>query len=133
MPLTNAGRNFFAQAIINDSPTFFNNDNAAIGVGNSGANGDPGDVAGQTDLLGAQKVRKGMEDTFPNRENNVIDFKSEFGADDGNFNWLEWGVFNNAPTGGTMLNRKSEDLGTKVQGSTWIITVTLTINIGVAP
>ena len=35
MPLTNAGRDFIAQAIINDSPTFFNNANAYLGVGDS--------------------------------------------------------------------------------------------------
>lgn len=133
MPLTNAGRNFIAEAIINDDePTFFDNANAAIGVGNSGASGEPGDVAGQTDLQGASKLRKGMEDNFPDRTNNAIDFKSEFGGDDANWDWLEWGVFNDAPTGGVMFNRKAENLGTKASGSTWMLTVTLTINIGVA-
>lgn len=130
MPLTNAGRNFIAEAIIDDSnPTFFTEANAAIGVGNSSSNATPGEIAGQTDLLGT-KTRQGMETAFPSRTNNSIDFKAEFGSAVANFDWEEWGVFNDDGTGGIMLNRKVESLGTKVEGSTWVLTVTLTFNIG---
>jgi hypothetical protein len=127
MGLTNAGRDFIAGAIINDSsPTFFDNTNAYIGVGD----GDTAFAVGQSDLQAAtNKVRVGMEDTYPSITDNAIDFKAEFGTDAANWQWNEWGVFNDS-SAGTMLNRKVENLGTKVAGSTWVLTVTLTVGIG---
>ncbi len=132
MPLTNAGRNFIAQAIMNDSPSFFNNDNAHIGVGNSNSDAGAGEIALQTDLLGASKQRSGMEDSFPQRgtggDVNKLTFKSTFNTAGSDFQWREWGIFNHASTE-VMLNRKVEELGTKA-GGTWVLTVTLTIGIG---
>jgi len=127
MGLTNAGRDFIAQAIINDdTPTFFTNAAAYIGVGDS----DGVFAASQTNLQAAtNKVRVGMETNFPARTDNAIDFKSSFGSSVANWVWNEWGVFNHETTG-VMLNRKVEALGTKVEGSTWVLTVTLTITIG---
>lgn len=125
MALTNAGRDFIAQTLINDgSPVFFNNTNSHIGVGDS----TTAFAASQTDLqASSNKARKGMEATFPTRTNNQLVFKSSFGTTDANFAWQEWGVFN-ASSGGVMLNRKVENLGSKSSG-TWLLTVTLTINI----
>lgn len=125
MPLTNAGRNFLAQAAINDSPTFFTNANARIGVGN----GDDAFDAAQTDLQGASKIRKGMETTYPLRTDNVLIFRSVFASDEANFDWEEWGVFN-AASDGVMLNRRVHELGTKTSAAVWQLTVTLTVNIG---
>jgi len=127
MGLTNAGRDFIAQVIINDdTPTFFTNAAAYIGVGDS----DGVFAASQTNLQAAtNKVRVGMETNFPARTDNAIDFKSSFGSSVANWVWNEWGVFNHETTG-VMLNRKVEALGTKVEGSTWVLTVTLTITIG---
>ncbi len=125
MPMTNAGRDFIAAAIINDGPpTLFTNANAYIGVGS----GSTAFAATQTDLQGASKTRKGMESGFPTRSNNELTFKSSFGTDDANHAWAEWGVFN-ASSSGIMLSRKVEDLGTKTTG-TWVFTATLTLNIG---
>lgn len=125
MPLTNAGRDFIAQAIINDdTPTFFTNANAHIGVGNG-----TGGNAESTDLTGASKTRRPMEDTYPQRSNNQLTFRSEFGGAHANYAWAEWGVFNGA-SGNTMLSRKVEALGTKAEDSTWVLTVTITVNIG---
>lgn len=125
MALTNSGRDFIATCIINDgSPVFFNNANSYIGVGDS----TTAFSASQTDLqASSNKARKGMEATFPTRTNNQLVFKSSFGTSDANFSWQEWGVFN-ASSGGVMLNRKVENLGSKSLG-TWLLTVTLTINI----
>lgn len=125
MALTNAGRNFIAQAIINDTPTFFTNANARIGVGDS----PTAFAASQTDLQATtNKLRAAMETSFPTRTDNVLTFKSSFGASEANFAWNEWGIFNDA-SAGTMLNRKVEALGTK-SGGTWILTVELTVTIG---
>lgn len=121
MGLANTGKIFIAKAIIDDSPIFFNNANAHIGVGDS----DELFSVNQTDLQGSNKKRMGMEEGFPSRESNKLTFKSSFGVDEANFVWKEWGVFNNS-TAGEMLNRKVEDLGTK-QGGQWVLTVSLEI------
>jgi len=125
MALTNAGRNFIAQAIMNDTPTFYTNANARIGVGDSST----AFAANQTDLQATtNKLRVAMESGFPTRTDNLLTFKSSFGSSDANYAWNEWGIFNNA-SAGVMLNRKVEALGTKSSG-TWVLTVELTVTIG---
>ena len=127
MPLTNAGRNFIAAAIINDSsPTFFTNANAYLGVGDSST----AFSAAHTDLQAvSNKDRNAMESTYPTLATNVITFRSLWGTGEANFAWNEWGVFN-ASSSGTMLSRKVESLGTKTSAQSWQLTVTITVNIG---
>lgn len=122
MGLTTVGRDFIAGAITGHETTLFNSTNAHIGVGDSSA----AFAAAQTDLQGTNKLRKPMDATYPQRTNNQLTFKATFGAADANWTWNEWGVFN-AASDGVMLNRKVENLGTKASGSTWVLTVTLTI------
>lgn len=122
MAITDAGRNHLVQAGIGAAVTAFNNANAHIGVGDS----TTAFAAGQTDLQAAtNKLRKAMDATYPSGATNVITFRSTFATGDANFAWQEWGVFNSA-SGGTMLNRKVESLGTKTSSQTWQYTVTLT-------
>jgi len=111
--------------------TFFNNGNAAIGVGDSNA----AEAATQTNLQAAtNRLRRAMEATYPIHADGVgsgaasIAFRSVFGSSDANWAWAEWGVFN-SPTDATgrMLNRKVQALGTKASGTTWTLTVTLTL------
>lgn len=123
MPITDAGRNAMVQAAIGAAGTPFNNANSYIGVGDSTA----AFAAAQTDLQAAtNKLRKAMDATYPQGAANVITFRSTFATTDANFAWQEWGVFN-AASGGTMLNRKVESLGTKTNTQTWQFTVTLTV------
>lgn len=124
MALTNAGRNFIAQAIINDtSPTFFTNANAYIGVGDSSTAFN----VTQTDLQAASnKTRQAMEATYPTRATNVLTFRSLFATGSANYAWNEWAVFN-ASSSGVMLNRLVETLGTKTSAQSWQITVDLTV------
>lgn len=124
MGLTNAGRDFIAQAIVNaSSPTFFDNSNSYIGVGDS----NTAFAASQTDLQAASnKTRKAMDATYPTRSTNVLTFRSTFGTSDANYAWEEWGVFN-ASSAGTMLSRKVESLGTKTSAQSWQMTGTLTV------
>lgn len=124
MGLTNAGRDFIAQAIVNaSSPTFFDNSNSYIGVGDS----NTAFAASQTDLQAASnKTRKAMDATYPTRSTNVLTFRSTFGTSDANYAWEEWGVFN-ASSSGTMLSRKVESLGTKTSAQSWQMTGTLTV------
>lgn len=125
MAITDAGRNHMVQATIGGAVTAFNNANSYIGVGNS----TTAFAAGQTDLQAAagatNQLRKAMDATYPSGATNVIQFRSTFAVGDANFAWNEWGVFN-AASGGTMLNRKVESLGTKTNTQTWQFTVTLT-------
>jgi len=125
MPLTNAGRNFIAGALIGAETVLFNNANARIGVGD----GTAAFAATQTDLQGTNKFRKGMDAGYPTRSGNVITFRSTFTSTEANFAWQEWGIFN-AVTGGTMLSRLVEYNGTKLSGQMWIFEVQITVNIG---
>lgn len=123
MPITDAGRNFMVASTVAAASTPFNNANSYIGVGDS----TTAYAAGQTDLQAAtNKLRKAMDATYPQVATNVITFRSTFGTTDANFAWQEWGVFN-AASGGTMLNRKVESLGTKTNTQTWQFTTTLTV------
>lgn len=122
MPITDAGRNHLVQSGIGAAVTAFNNANAYIGVGDS----TTAFAAGQTDLQAStNKTRKAMDATYPSGSSNVITFRSTFGTTDANYAWNEWGTFN-ASSGGTMLSRKVESLGTKTNTQTWQFTVTLT-------
>jgi len=112
--------------------TFFNNGNSAIGVGDSST----AEAATQTDLQAAtNKLRKAMDATYPQHTDATtsgaatITFRSTFASADANFAWAEWGIFN-SPTAATgrMLNRKVQALGTKASGSSWQLTVTLTLS-----
>lgn len=123
MPLLNSGRDIIAAALINDGPpTFFNNANARIAVGN----GNDAFDAADTDLQGGSKARAGMESTYPQRTTNTITFQALFGTGAANFAWEEWGVAN-AGSDGTMLNRKVETLGTKANTQSWLMTVAVEI------
>lgn len=110
--------------------TYFNNAQAAIGVGDS----NTAAAAGQTNLVAAtNKLRKGMDATYPLHTDgvvvaaNTITFRSTFGNAEANFTWNEWGVFNSATDGtGRMLNRAVQALGAKASGS-WQLTVTLSL------
>ena len=112
--------------------TYFNNGNAHIGVGN----GTVAAAATQNDLQAsggtANQIRKAMDSSYPAHTDGTgagagtITFRSTYGTADANFHWYEWGVFNGA-SGGRMLNRKQEDLGSKTSASTWTFSVSLSL------
>lgn len=126
MGMTNAYRDFQAQAAIGEAVTAFNAANAHIGAGDSTTAFD----AGQTDLQAAtNKLRKAQEASYPTRSGNVLTFRSLFGTADANWAWQEWGIFN-ASSAGVMMSRKVESLGTKTSAQSWQVTATITINAG---
>ena len=117
-------------ATANQTLTYFNNANAAVGVGDSSA----AEVGTQTDLQAASnKARVAMDATYPVHTDGTtsaaasIVFRSTFASAAGNFVWAEWAIFNSA-TVGRMLNRKVQALGTKVAGTSWQLTITLTVS-----
>jgi hypothetical protein len=130
MPLTLAGRDFIAAALMNDGPpTFFDNTNAHLGVGDSDDAFDEADTNLQAET---NKTREPMEASYPQRADNVLTFRSLFSTGDANFDWEEWGVFNHV-SAGVMLNRKVEALGTKADTQSWLLTADLTVEIGTPP
>lgn len=123
MPLTNVGRNHLTGLAIGEALTAFNNANARLGVGDS----NTAFAAAQTDLqAAANKFRKAMDATYPQRTTNVLTFRASFATGEANFAWEEVGIFN-AAAAGEMLNRKVQSLGTKVSG-VWELTATITVN-----
>jgi hypothetical protein len=109
--------------------TYFNNGNAHAAVGDSSTAA----AATQTDLQAStNKLRKAQDATYPQHTDATtsgaasIVFRSTFGSSDANFAWAEWAIFNGS-SGGRMLNRKVESLGTKASGSSWVLTLTLTL------
>lgn len=123
MGLTTAGRDLISAMLIGEATTDFTNANARLGVGDSAA----AFAAGQVDLqAAANKFRKGMDATYPQRAGNVLTFRSTYAVGEANFPWNEWGVFN-AAAAGVMLNRKVEALGTKANTQSWQLTVTVTV------
>lgn len=112
--------------------TFFNNANAALGVGDSSTAA----AATQNDLQGAaaptNKIRKGMNATYPTHTdgtaagNAKITFQSTFATGEANYAWNEWGLFNSATAGaGRMLNRRVVSMVTKTSAVALDLTVDL--------
>lgn len=119
----NEGINFIWSIVCGASGlTPFNNANAHIGVGDGTASASPS----QTGLQGVNKCYRPMDTGYPiyGSEQKAI-FRATFGADDANFTWNEWTVANGNSDTAINLNRKVESLGTKVQGSTWVLEVQL--------
>ena len=122
--LVTAGITALLTLLIGGGGTAFNAANAAIGVGDSSTAA----TIGQTNLSAAtNKLRKTVKQA-PGVAANVVTFVADFVSAEANFVWNEFGVFNsNVDASGTMLNRAVAALGTKAAGSTWTLTVTITI------
>lgn len=122
MGLTTAAATEIAKCAINDSPTYLNASNAYLGVGDS----TTAFSAAQTDLQAAtNKVRQGMDATYPIRSGAGVTYRATFSTSQANFAWQEWGTFN-AAASGVMWQRKVESLGTKTSSQAWQLSVTLT-------
>ncbi len=128
--LLNAGITTMLKLLIDSgSLNPFNNANSKIAVGDSTTAAS----ASQTDLQASTNIqRNGMESSFPSVSGQTVTFKSSFGSSEANWAWQEFGVQNGAgaPDGTTvfMLNRKVQNLGTKVSGATWVLQVDITIS-----
>lgn len=123
--LVNSGINLLLTLLAGGGGTAFNNSNAHIGVGDDATAAS----AAQTDLVAASnKLRKAMNVSYPTYgTSQQIVFQADFTGAEANFDWQEFAVFN-ASSGGTMLNRKVSDQGTKISGQTWRVTITITIS-----
>ena len=129
MPLHHTGRNIIAALILGETVTpLLTTTGSVLWVG-SGT--DAHDVA-DNHLKGAS-VAATMESGYPIRAVNKDTFRGIFATNEANFNWQEWGIKNATTTttstagDGFMLQRKQEDLGTKLSSQQWQLTVDLTI------
>lgn len=122
--LVNVGIQLLLDKLIGAAGTVFDASNAYIGIGDS----NTAAAVGQTDLQAAtNKVRKAMDSTYPSRSSQTMTWRSTFATSEGNFSIQEAGLFN-ASSGGTMLNRIVQSLGTKTSATTLQVTLTLTIS-----
>lgn len=136
MPLTNAGTNVIASALIGEGAyPLYDNTNAALGVGDDNTAFSVSQTQLQAEANATNALRKAMNAGYPDRNpdtdgsDNLLRLQSTFGTTEANFNWLEWGVFNSTVSGGgQMLCRVVEDLGTKTNASKWVFEVDLTIS-----
>ncbi len=107
--------------------TAFTNTNSQIGIGDS----NTAPAAGQTDLQGvANKTYKAMNAGYPTAPaGGQVQFQATFGSADANYAWNEFVIKNSAS--GICLNRSTNGgtgFGTKVAGTTWVVTATLTLS-----
>lgn len=124
--LLNAGITRLGNLLVGAGGTAFNTANSRIGVGNSSTAA----AAGQTDLQGASKYFKLVDSA--GWSGQVGTWVATFGSGDANFAWEEWGIDNGTASSATvtapLLNRKVTSMGTKGSGSTWVMTVTITVS-----
>ncbi len=104
MPWTTVGRELLAEALMGTRS--FDDLTLEVGVGDGNAAFD----VGQVDLQGANTLRKGMLGGFPSRANNEITLAAEFLRAEANWEWHEWGLFDDA---GNMYFREVEFLDEK--------------------
>jgi len=103
--------------------TKWDNANARVGVGDGTIAEDPT----QTGLQGVNTAYVGMDAGYPSRSAQTVTFRGTFDGATGNFAWEEVTV-DNGSVALINLNRKVQSLGTKASGTTWVLTLELTIS-----
>lgn len=91
----------------------------------NGSTGNGAYTSGGTFGTGS-RVRRSMVATFPSRTSQTLNFQGSFGALEANFVWAEWALFVAAPTN-TMVSRRVQALGTKVNPNVWTLTAHLAL------
>lgn len=121
MALTTAGLEHMVQALLGEVVDAFDGINSHVGAGD----GTAAFSISQTDLQASVNVlRKLVEAGFPQRSGSSVVFEAIFSNGEANFDWEEWGIFN-ASTGGVMLLREVESLGTKTSAQSWVLSATI--------
>lgn len=103
----------------------FNEANAVLGVGDSTAAA----AAGQTGLqANTNKAYSLVEAGYPTYgTNQQATWRTTFGTTEANFSWQEFVVANGSSSSAITLNRKVSDQGIKVSGSSWRLSLTITL------
>lgn len=123
--LLNEGIAEFLDLAITTGATKFDNTNAYLGVGDSATAA----AASQTGLQAStNKLYKAMDSTYPSRSSQTVTWRSTFGSSDANFSWQECTVANGNSDSAKNLNRKVQDMGTKASGTTWVLSLAITLS-----
>lgn len=124
--LLNGGITVLLKLLVGATATAYNAANSNIAVGNS----NTAESATQTNLQGTIALA-GMNSTYPSVSGQTATWQASYGSSAANFQWNEVGVQNGTGTPADpvwLLNRKVQNFGTKVSGSTWTMTLSLTIS-----
>ena len=117
------GINEIWKLVTGQSANTFTNGQALIGIGDSATAAS----AGQTDLQAAtNKTYKAMQASYPSVPSaGAVQFQSIFASGDANYVWNEFVVKQN--TSSICIDRGVSSMGTKASGTSWTVTVTLSI------
>jgi hypothetical protein len=125
--LVTGGINLMLLHLIGDTNlTAYTSGSAVIKVGNS----TTAAASGDTDILGGSNAESAMDAGFPTVSITTATWKATYTSLVANFAWEEVAVKNAAGAVSQavrILNRKVQSFGTKASGSTWTMTLTLTI------
>lgn len=122
--LLNEGIDELCSLIATTGGTLWNAANAYLGVGN----GITAEAPTDTGLLGASKLYKAMDGTYPQIGSQKVTWRSTFTSGEANFAWEEFTVANSGSDAGDNLNRKTSTEGTKTAGQTWELTLEITFS-----
>jgi hypothetical protein len=122
----NEGINLLTSLLCGGSGTPYDSSYAYLGVGDSSIT----EAAGQTGLqASSNKAWAGMESGYPiYGSDQQIVFRSVFGSGEANFPWEEFTVGNSNDDSGENLLRATSSRGTKVDGDSWTLNVTVTFS-----
>ncbi len=127
MPIVQASRNLIAQMIVGTHSTnaYYGSTGAVMWVSTSCT----AHSTAQTHLQGLTLTcgNSTMEATYPSIATNVLQFRGLYSTARANVDWNEIGITNATSTGGTMLFRLVQDLGTKTSAQSWQLTACATI------
>ena len=117
------GINEIWKLVTGQSANTYTNAQAQIGIGDSATAA----AAGQTDLQAAtNKTYKAMAASYPSVPSaGAVQFQAVFASADANYVWNEFVV--RQLTSLVCIDRGVSSMGTKASGTTWTVTVTLSI------
>lgn len=104
--------------------TPFNNTNSYIGVGDgtTAASGE------QTGLLGANKLYKPVDPTYPQINAQTITYRATYGSGEAAFAFQEFTIANGSSDSAVNLCRKVDDHSIKPLNDTWVISCSITLS-----
>jgi hypothetical protein len=104
--------------------TPFNNANSHIGVGDSttAASGE------QTGLLGANKLYKAVDPTYPQLSAQTITYRATYGSGEAAFAFEEFTIANGDSDSAVNICRKVESHGVKALNDTWVVSLSITLS-----
>jgi hypothetical protein len=122
--LLNAGINLVWTLVCGGSGTAYSNANAYIGVGDS----NTAAAATQTNLQAStNKYYQNVDSGYPTYgSSQYATWRVTVASANANYAWNEI-IVGNGSSGGTVLNRLVQSMGTKASGTSWVATLQITL------